>query len=142
MVGSCWQKSAGLLIVIAVFVCSARAQTDLQKIGMEEARKLASEALSRQDPRHQINFSPVENRYDPLFEYFEATWPNPSGSPHLGNFAVNPWNGDVWDVDACKQLKSPSLKKLQKDICKRFKLGNKEYQELKKKTPLCERLIP
>ncbi len=137
MVGAWLQKNTGFLLVITVCACTASAQSDLQKISTDEVRKLVYEAIRTHDPHHQIDVSRVENRYDPVFVYFEVTWPNPSGSPHLGNFAVNPWTGDVFNADGCELQASPSLKKLQASIRKQLQLKEKEYLRLRAKRPIC-----
>ena len=109
-----------------------------QKVGEQEARMLAYEAVRGHDPRHEVNISRVDNRYDRDFIYFEATWPNPAGSQHLGNFAVNPWTGTVYDADSCEVVTSASLKKLQDSIRKRLNLRQGEYAKLQAKKPICE----
>jgi hypothetical protein len=80
----CWHEGCStcgkLLLVIAAFACVGPAQTVRQKIKLDDARKLVYEVLRDRDSRHQIEVSQVENRYDPVFMYFEATWPNPAGA--------------------------------------------------------------
>jgi hypothetical protein len=52
---------------------------------------------------------------------------------------VNSGTGDVWNMAGfCTHLTSPSLKKLQGDIRRRFKLKPKEYKELRAKKPMCD----
>jgi len=107
------------------------------KITSTEARHLVDEGLRSHDPSHAIELSQVENRYDRVFMYFEASWPNPVGSPHLGNFAVNPWTGDVFDSDNCKPVVSQSLRKLQDAVRKKLRLKQEEYTKLHERKPVC-----
>lgn len=108
------------------------------KITAEEARLLVGDALLHLYPHHDIEVSLVNNKYDPDFFYFEANWYGPiRTSPHLGNFAVNPWTGDVFNADNCKRLTSPSLKKAQGAIRKRLGLGREDYARLRAKRPVC-----
>ena len=104
---------------------------------MEEARRLVAAAIEVHDPHRQVEVSSVENRYDSSFMYFEATWPNPVGSPHLGNYAVNPLTGDVYNADGCELLQSPALKKLQARIRKRLPNKGEEYSKAKGRKPIC-----
>src|SRR2546429_373460 len=70
------------------------------KLSVLEGSQLVREALSPNDPAGIVKVSQVQNKYDSDFLYFEATWPNATGSPHLGNFAVDPLTGDVIDADS------------------------------------------
>jgi hypothetical protein len=108
-----------------------------QKVGLDEARTLVYESLSSTYPRHIIDVATVENQYDRDFLYFEATWPNPGGSPHLGNFAVNPWTGDVFNADNCKLRTTSTIRKLQQDIKKRLSLKQRDYAKFRARRPIC-----
>lgn len=105
-----------------------------QKISEEEARQLVYEVVKIHNPDAELTSTPRDD--DPDFYFFAASWPNPVGSPMIGYFAVNPWTGDVWD-GGCRRLKSPSLKKHQASIRKRFRFNKKNYQKLRAKTPIC-----
>src|SRR4051812_13324677 len=78
-----------ITLVILGSITSAVAENQ-RSVSKQEAQSLVKSALRGHDPKRRVEVEPVENRYDPFFIYFEATWPNPSGSPHLGNYAVNP----------------------------------------------------
>jgi hypothetical protein len=52
---------------------------------------------------------------DPGFYFFGATWPNPTGSPVIGYFAVNSVTGDIWD-QGCRLITTPSVQWLQSAI--------------------------
>jgi hypothetical protein len=109
-----------------------------RRISVEDARKLVYAVLNSQDSPHRIELYRMDNSsYDPDFFYFYAFGPNPAASPHLGNFAVNPWTGDVFDSDSCERLTSQSLKKLQQHIRKRSRLSGKEYSEASARKPSC-----
>jgi hypothetical protein len=85
----------------------------------------------------EIDLARIDDPYDPEFIHLDAEWPNPSGSPHIGNFAVNPWTGDAFDADGCKRLSTPLIRKMQKAIRKRSALSAKEYGALRAKKPGC-----
>jgi hypothetical protein len=142
MIRKCWQGnnhiiSSFLLLMMAVWPSNASEEADHQKIIVEEARTLVYEAIKAHNPHDGIDVSQVENRYDQVFYYFEATWPNPVGSPHLGNFAVNPWTGDLYNADGCQRLTSTALKKRQENIRKRSGLNDNVYLKVRAKKPIC-----
>jgi hypothetical protein len=113
----------------------SKAQTEKQKISLDEARKLAYEAVKTHNPDADLINSP--RSFDPEFYFFAATWPNPVGSPIIGYFAVNPRTGDVWDARSCELFTSPSLDKLQENIRKRLGIKRQDYLKLKTKKPMC-----
>jgi hypothetical protein len=129
---------AGIAALLLLGRMEAPGESPAQKrISLEEGRKLVYAIVAVHDPNHEVDISRVDNPYDVQFYYFEASWPNPAGSPHLGNFAVNPWTGDVFNADGCERLTSPSLKKLQDAIRKRSRLTREEYVRLRAKKPIC-----
>ena len=71
------------------------------------------------DAHGRVDLTESPRPFDRDFLYFAATWPNPSGSPMIGYYAVNPWTGDVWDVNACKLYEVGNLKKRWDDVRKR-----------------------
>lgn len=112
-------------------------QNQSRRIEMAEASKLVYEGIKLHNPDATI--TNVANPYDRDFMYFQGLWPNPVGSPVIGNFAVNPWTGDVWDVGGCDRVSLPSIRRQQEGIRKRFQITKKEYARLQAKKPLCEK---
>jgi len=111
------------------------AQSRRPKIDVGEAGKLVYEVVRVHNPGASIVNSP--RAFDPDFYFFAATWPNPTGSPIIGYFAVNPSTGDVWNAADCQRLTSGPLGKLQKSIRRRFHFTREDYTSLRNKRPLC-----
>ena len=127
-----------LCILLSIGVClHARSQQEQTppRISVDNARRLVDEVVKVHNPGATV--SATQGNLDPEFYVFGATWPNPTGSPMIGYFAVNPWTGDVWDFNACKHLESRSLKKLQDGIRKKSGIGRSMYLKLRTKSPLC-----
>lgn len=132
-----------LITVLGVFLLIAPAsgktfgeQPREQKIGIAEARGLVYEAVKVHNRGAAVINSP--RTFDPDFYFFTATWPNPTGSPIIGYFAVNPWTGDVWNVTSCERVTSRSLEKQCRNIEKRLQLKRDAYVRLRAKKPLCD----
>ena len=125
------------LLALLMSSSTASAKRERPQISTEEARTLVYEALKAHNPHHVVDVSRVENPYDPVYVYFEATWPNPAGSPHLGNFAVNPYSGDVYNADGCEGITSTSLKRIQESIRRRSPLTSEQYRKARRKRPIC-----
>ena len=123
------------LVSLAATGVSVGGQSTSHRLGTKEASKLVNEGIRRENSGANIHV--VSNPYDQDFIYFQATWANPVGSPVIGNFAVNPWTGDVWNTAGCEHLSSPSLKKEQAGIRKRFGLTKEEYAKFHARRPLC-----
>jgi hypothetical protein len=127
-------SSGATLILLFLLECAVAAGEE--RITQDEARQLAVEALkAKMLNGPTVQLSPISYVKD--FYTFEATWPNPDGSPNLGSFAVNPWTGDVWQVVVCKYITSPAIQKIQKSIRDRFHYPRKEYKELRARKPAC-----
>lgn len=129
----------GSLLLAAVF--SARAdgqgcgQPNERSVSRSEASKLVYEGIKKHNTGATIHA--MADRYDQVFMYFQAIWPNPVGSPVIGNFAVNPFTGDVWNTGGCERVSSPSLRKDQQGIRKRFRLAGRQYARLHAMRPIC-----
>lgn len=109
-------------------------EQNLRRIGIATARTLANQVVNAHGT---VTLTDSSRPLDPEFYYFSATWPNPKGSPMIGYFAVNPWTGDVWDVNGCKRLESRSLSKLKENIRKKSGIRKNVFSELQNKQPLC-----
>lgn len=106
-----------------------------QRINVQSARELAY--LAVKDHNLGVTLTEAPRPLDPDFYYFGATWPNPSGSPVIGYFAVNPWTGDVWDANGCTRYTSKELNVAQKAIRKRSRIEGQDYSRLRARRPLC-----
>jgi|SRR5208283_5912598 len=129
---------ASLAVALAVFGTPGAQPRD-KRISLDEGRELASEIVKVHNPGPGVSLTSSPRGFDPDFYFFCATWPNPTGSPVIGYFAVNPWTGDVWNADDCEHLTSKSVQKTQADIRKRFHFKREEYAKLREKMPLCAR---
>lgn len=103
----------------------------------EEARTLVEVALAEHNPKGTLNVERVRNRYDSSFLYFEAIGHHLVASPHIGNFAVNPVTGDVFDADGCRRLKTKALRALQSKIKQRSGLRDREFKKARARKPIC-----
>jgi hypothetical protein len=120
------------LILLVLFRCLVAAGEE--RITQDEARRLIVEALkARGLDGPTVELTPIS--YSKDFYTFEATWPNPEGSPNLGSYAVNPWTGDVWQVVVGRYITSPSIRKIQRSIRDRFHYTREEYRKLHSRKP-------
>jgi hypothetical protein len=112
----------------------AAAEAQYAIISVSEARTLVRDALDGRGKEIYIN----ENHRpdDPDFFFFEATWPNPTGSPVIGYFAVNRWTGDVWD-QGCRSFSSWSIRARQAQIREKAGIPTAVFRELHTKRPIC-----
>lgn len=122
-------------VIVAILSAASTAQVakgDEPLLSVDAARYLTWEALkvNRADGP-DVRLTLVEDPSAPKdFYRFEATWPNPEGSPVLGFYAVNAWTGDVWKTVVCKRVTSPAIREMQKMIRVRSKNRAKEYEML------------
>jgi hypothetical protein len=73
------------------------------------------------------------------FMFFTVTWEGtPNGSVVVGNYAVDPYTGDVFSATReCYEEKNKRLAALQTQIRAKLHLSHSQYQKLKTKGPLC-----
>jgi hypothetical protein len=96
-------------------------------------------ALGEGWPSAQIG--PWKFYWAPEFYTFSAWRPNPDvGSDGVGillthYFAVNPWNGDVWEGIECMRITSPAIQKVQKSIWKRSRIPDQARDAIRDKSP-------
>jgi hypothetical protein len=74
------------------------------------------------------------------FLFFTVTWEGrPKGSVVVGNYAVDPYTGDVFSATiGCYEEKNKRLQALQAQVRATLHMSQSEYQRLKTRGPLCE----
>lgn len=131
------------LAVISSFqLLAQKSSTPIRILTPAQAETLVIASLSKQQRRLPgIEAEPFENPGSPQFLFFTVVWAPPrdwNGSVVVGNYAVDPKNGDVWSATAsCLEEKNHRLNVLQKQIRERLGLSNSEYKHLKTSGPLC-----
>ncbi len=88
----------------------------------------------------KVEAEPYEAPDTSKFLFFTVTWEGtPKGSVVVGNYAVDPYTGDVFSATTgCYEEKNKRLEALQAQIRAKLHLSQSEYQRLKTKGPLCE----
>ena len=101
------------------------------------ARELVHDAIvasGRSIPESGIQ--PLVSYWSPEFYSYQAWSPQSGGKPLLTFFfAVNPWNGDVWDVKNCERVTSSAVEAKQSAIWKRSGLPESARDPLHSKVP-------
>ena len=70
------------------------------------------------------------------FYVFEATAEHPnSGSPVIGQFAVNKATGDIWKLGICERMRSDALARAQEAVRKKIGISLRQFQESTVKVP-------
>jgi hypothetical protein len=114
---------------------SAKSQT----VNVEEARELVYALLAPTGcTKAKCDVELLPDKYFPRLYFFEGLWPNPSGSPHIGSWAVDPATGDLWDANVCVEYKNSRITKLQLLLRKRIGLTQGAYAKVKGRPPMCE----
>ena len=99
--------------------------------GWDEAMHLVDEAIDEPGSGYEWGGGPD------LFYYRGGVSPSP-GEGHFGDFAVNVWTGDVWDLWACELMSPPESEKSKAAILDRYLARElKFYHQLHKLHPLC-----
>jgi hypothetical protein len=106
-----------------------------------QAQGLVLKALTAEQKR--LPGLAAEQYQDPnssRFFFFTVTWAaGPGQSVVVGNYAVDPYTGDVWSaVVACEELRNRTLQVLQGRLRQSLGLSEAQYKRLKTKGPLCE----
>jgi hypothetical protein len=126
-----------MLVVVGLSLMGSQAQTGRQRISVDEARRLAQDAVKLHNAGAALIESP--RTFDPNFYFFAIVSNNRDASPIVGYLAVNPLTGDVWSVAGhCERLTSSALKKAQDQIRGRFRLTDTEYERLRAEMPICD----
>jgi hypothetical protein len=128
-----------LAFLVAVF--APVSQADRPTLNPEQSRSLVLAALTQQ----QRNLPGIEaetfnNPHSSRFMFYTVVWAaGEDQSVVVGNYAVDPYTGDVWSAtSACDELSNPRLRALQKTVRQGLKLSQSEYKLLRTKGPLCD----
>ena len=119
----------------------ADAKETPRSVSLEQATALVVAALptkTKQLPEFGIEQFGEDQHSQ--FYFLTAYWQGaPNGSMIIGNYAVDPSTGDVWDaVMECSELNTRALRKLQKRIRREIGLSDSEYKKIKSKGLLCQ----
>jgi hypothetical protein len=117
--------------------------TAVRKMTVEQARALVMASLTAQQrrlPKVEADHFDDPDNPSPKFWTFTVVWEGtPNGSVVVGNYAVDPYTGDVFSATReCDEVKNKRLKRLQAQVRARLHLSQSKYQRLKTKGPLCE----
>ena len=97
-----------------------------------DATHLVDEALGDQP----ADYEGGDDGPDPFY-YMRGLSPSP-GEGHFGDFAVNVWTGDVWDLWQCILLSPPAAQKSKEAILDRYLSRELPfYHQLHKLHPRC-----
>ena len=133
-----------LFFLVVFYATTAVASgTAERKITVAQAQALVMASLTAQQRRlpkvEAVHFDDPDNP-SPKFLIFTVVWEGlPNGSVVVGNYAVDPYTGDVFSATSeCNELKNKRLERLQAQVRAKIHLSQSEYQRLKTKGPLCE----
>jgi hypothetical protein len=111
-----------------------------RKITTDQARALVMASLSaEQRLLPKLGAEQYAAPDSSKFVFFTVTWEGtPNGSVVVGNYAVDPYTGDVFSAGiGCREEKNKRLRALQDQIRATLHLSQPEYQRLKTKGPQC-----
>jgi hypothetical protein len=103
-------------------------------VTLEEANELVK-AFLRDRRSTGFSLEEYEIKDYPGIQFFQVLGDDPYGSVH---YAVDRKTGEVWSEAPCKNLTSPSVKKLQKAIRNRIGLTVDELREVRRRGPCCD----
>jgi hypothetical protein len=115
--------------------------TEPSRITIPQAKELVLASLTAQQRQlPKLTVDPYNESGASRFWFYTVTWEGlPKGSVVVGNYAVDPFTGDVFSaVASCDELHTKKLQALQEEIRAALHLSKAEYQRLKTKGPLCE----
>jgi hypothetical protein len=110
------------------------------KIDADQAKALVMASLTPKERRlPSLGVDPYDDPNSKLL-FVTVTWAGtPNGSVVVGNYAVDPYTGDVFSATmACHEERNKKLEALQWKIRATLHLTQAEYQKLKTKGPLCD----
>ena len=127
------------LLVAALIIGQADAGSKSRTISMEEARGLVYALLASTGCTVQkCEVHQRQDDYFPALYFLDATWPNPTGSPRIGSWAVNPKTAVLWDANSCIEYRNSRVIKAQMVLRKRIGLTEAALAKLKGRPPGCE----
>jgi len=114
-----------------------------RKITLKQAEALVMASLSPQQrslPKVEAEHFDNPGKTSARFLFFTVVWEGlPNGSVVVGNYAVDPYTGDVFSTtQECYEEKNKRLEALQAQLRAQLHLSPSVYQRLKTKGPLCE----
>lgn len=122
------------LLTVGIVHAGPRTKT----VSLKQARELVSAALPSWALKlRNLAIDPYEDAYSPDFYYFFVWHPVPEGSGTVGQFAVDPMTGDVWNGVLCEEYTTAALSRLQISVRKQLGLSDKDYRRLKRLGPTC-----
>ena len=129
-------------LLVFAFLCVGSAKGEPQhKITAAQAKALVMASLSPQQlalPKVEAEQYPSPN--PSRFLFFTVTWDGvTNGSLVVGNYAVDPYTGDVWSATtSCKEEISKDLRALQIKARAILHLSALQYHQVKTRGPLCD----
>lgn len=113
------------------------------RITIDQATALVMASLTAQQrrlPNLGIEPEPPSPGNPARFLFFDVTWEGtPNGSVVVGNYAVDPYTGDVFSSTmSCYEEKNKRLEALQTRIRAMLHLSQSDYRRMKTNGPLCE----
>lgn len=132
--------SAILATCLVLLIAHAHSATR-PTITVAQAQGLVLKALTAEQKRLPgLGAQQYQDPNSSRFFFFTVTWAaGPGQSVVVGNYAVDPYTGDVWSaVVGCEELRNRALQVLQGRVRQSLGLSEAQYRRLKTKGPLCE----
>ena len=133
-------KIFGLLILTVLVSTAFATEPSSARIDARQAKALVMASLtSKQRRLPSLGIEPYKDPNSSKFLFFTVTWAGtPKGSVVVGNYAVDPYTGDVFSATgACQEETNKHLEALQRKVRAILHVTQAEYQKLKTKGPLC-----
>lgn len=133
-------SASGFCMMITLLSGScAEAQAKRRTITAEEGRALVYALLRPSGcTTRKCGVERLDNKYFPQLFFFEGLWSNPTGSPHIGAWAIDPKTADLWDANVCVEYRPNGVAGLQARLRKRIGLTAENYKGLKQRPPMCD----
>lgn len=135
------KRLLGFLIIAFCASSAWAAGPSPDKIDTDQAKALVMASLTPKQRRlPSVGADPYRDPSSSNFLFFTVTWAGTrNGSVVVGNYAVDPFTGDVFSATmACQEEKNKRLEALQRQVRATLHLTQAEYQKLKTKGPLCD----
>ncbi len=134
-------KRTALVFLFLLATGMAMHSAEPSRTSVSQAKELIAASLTVQQRR--LPKLQVEQFYESgpsTFWFFTVMWEGlPKGSAVVGNYAVDPYTGDVFSaVSSCDEIHTAALQNLQRRIRASLHLSKAGYHRLKTKGPLCE----